>query len=117
MEYFKLCHEIESRTNQLSSGFNSRPIVRASFEVLTSRAFSMMKFLNFVRFSQITAECASPWSLLVERVSLVLKSQNAGDIVIIFRSLNPFSLCGDGITNNEVSVPTAGTSISRLLVQ
>jgi hypothetical protein len=79
-----------------------------------SRAVAMIKFLTFVRFSQTTVECASPWPLLVERVSLELKSQNAGNIFIFFRSLNPFSLCGDGITNNEVSVPTAGTDISRL---
>ena len=74
----------------------------------------MIKFRTFAGFSQTTVECASPWPLLVERVSHVLKSQNARDIVVIFRSLNPFSLCGDGITNNEVSLPAAGTGISRL---
>ena len=74
----------------------------------------MMKFRTFVGFIQTTVVCASPWSLLLEIVSLVLKSHDAGDIVITFMSLNPFSLCGGGTTNNEVSVPSAGTGISRL---
>jgi len=40
----------------MSSVFNSRPRVRASFEVLTSRAIAKIKFLTSVRFSQTTVE-------------------------------------------------------------